>query len=168
MANKKKPEVIPDKKTILSMVEEYQKLKIQEKQITDRKKLLADTIKLYAENKGTKSSEGSFYCESDKFVFGSQCKKSIKLDEAKTLKFIESKGKLLEDCIELKPVIDEKSLENHFATGDITSKELESLTDVKITMAISVEAKEELPEVQQTSAIAASKKKPVLKKKGGK
>lgn len=65
-------------------------------------------------------------------------------------------------------MIDEKSLENHFATGDITSKELESLTDVKITMAISVKAKEELPEVQQTSAIAASKKKPVLKKKGGK
>lgn len=110
MATKKKTtSVIPDEKTISSMVSEYQELKKQEKLISERKKLIADTIKAYATEKGTKDSNGSYYSENDRFVFGSQCRKSMSFDENKAVLFFQSKG--YEDCISLKPMVDESAVE---------------------------------------------------------
>ena len=161
MAKKVEKQIVPDKKTILGMVSEYQELKKREKVISERKKLLADSIKTYAEKNGTKDSSGSFYSESDKFVFGSQCRKSVSLDEAKAMKLFNSKG--FDDCIELKPVINEKAVETRLAKGDITPEEIESVSNVKVTMAIDVREKEEVVEVQETTASIAAQKKPKLK-----
>lgn len=150
--------VIPDEKTILNMVSEYQELKRQEKLIAERKKLLADNIKAFAEKNGTKDDNGSFYSESDQFVFGSQCRKSISLDEPKALIMLKDKG--FDDCIDLKPVINEKKVEERLANGDLTAEEIEKVSKVKVSMAIDVREKESFVEVQEARAtIAAQKKK---------
>lgn len=165
MATKKKTtSVIPDEKTISSMVSEYQELKKQEKLISERKKLIADTIKAYATEKGTKDSNGSYYSENDRFVFGSQCRKSMSFDENKAVLFFQSKG--YEDCISLKPMVDESAVEVRVSKGDITPEDLEAITMVKTTYAVDVREKEEAVEIQKSTAtIVAQKKKPVLKRK---
>lgn len=163
MAKKEVKQIVPDKKTILEMVSEYQELKKREKALSERKKLLSDSIKAYAEQNGTKDSNGSFYSESDKFIFGSQCRKSVSLDEVKAVKMFNAKG--FDDCIELKPVINEKAVETRLANGDITPEEIESISNVKITMAIDVREKEEAVTIQQATATIAAQKKPKLKPK---
>ena len=143
MATKKKTtSVIPDEKTISSMVSEYQELKKQEKLISERKKLIADTIKAYATERGTKDSNGSYYSENDRFVFGSQCRKSVSFDENKAVLFFQSKG--YEDCISLKPMVDESAVEVRVSKGDITPEDLEAITNVKTTYAVDVRKKRKL------------------------
>ena len=160
----KKKIVIPDKATVEAMVAEYQELKKQEKIISERKSLLADTIKAFAVKNGTKDSNGSYYSENDSFVFGAQCRKSISFNVVTATKFFEEKG--FDDCIDLKPVINDSAVEAHLSAGDITPEEIESITTIKTTMAIDVREKEEVVTAQQaTATIAAQKKKPLLKKK---
>lgn len=158
---KKVEKIVPDKKTILNMVSEYQELKKKEKVIAERKKLLADNIKAYAQENGTKDSNGNVYVETDSYIFGSQCRKSVSLDEAKAMKLFNLKG--FDECIELKPVINEKAVELRLAQGDITPEEIESVSKTKTTMAIDVREKEEVVEIQQTKATIAAQKKPKLK-----
>lgn len=160
----KKKIVIPDKATVEAMVAEYQELKKQEKIISERKSLLADTIKAFAVENGTKDSNGSYYSENDSFVFGAQCRKSVSFDVATAVKFFEEKG--FDDCVELVPSINNTAVEAHLSAGDITPDEIESITKIKTTMAIDVREKEEVVTVQHaTATIAAQKKKPILKKK---
>lgn len=158
----KKKILIPD--NIDDLVFEYQELKKKEKQISERKKVLADIIKSYATQRGVKDSNGSYYSENENYVFGTQCRKSISFNLAKSVKFFEDKG--YEDCIDLKPSINNEAVEQHLSAGDITPDEIEAITDVKTVMAIDVREKDEVVSVQQaTASIAAQKKKPVLRKK---
>ena len=160
----KKKIVIPDKATVEAMVAEYQELKKQEKIISERKSLLADTIKAFVVENGTKDSNGSYYSENDSFVFGAQCRTSVSFDVATAVKFFEEKG--FDDCVELVASINNTAVEAHLSAGDITPDEIESITKIKTTMAIDVREKEEVVIAQQASAIiAAQKKKPLLKKK---
>lgn len=162
----KKSGVVVDKSTVESFVAEYAQLSKQSKVIENRKKLLSEAIKAYAQTNGTKDDKGSCYCESDYFTFGAQCKKSISLDEEKAKDFIKAKG--FDDCLKTVIKVDEDALERRVSTGDITQKELESITNSNITYAVTVKAKEtieEMPEVQQTETVAASRRKPLLKKK---
>lgn len=164
MANKKTPEIIPDSNAIKGIVEEYQALKAQEKVISERKKLLADAIKAYATQNGTKDSNGSFYSENESFIFGSQCKKSVSFDEPKALAFLQAEG--YSECIDVKPVINEDKVEARVNCGDITPEQLESITKIKTTFAVDVRKKEEAVTIQQTTAtVAAQKKKPTLRRK---
>lgn len=154
--------IAPSEGLVNEMVAEYEALRKQEKQIADRKKVLADAIKSYALTNGVKDDNGSFYSENPKFTFGAQCKKSVSFDEDKASKFFQSKG--FNECIKLVPKIDESAVNKRFSDGDITVEELEKITTTKSSYAVVVKPKEEVVEVQQT-AIAASKKKPVLKRK---
>lgn len=158
----KKSNVVVDKATIESFVAEYDELSKRSKVIDERKKVLSEAIKLYAQTNGSKDDSGSFYCENESFTFGSQCRKSISLDEDKAMDFLESKG--FTECIRTVPKVDEGALEKRVSCGDITPKEFESITKSKVTYAVSVKAKEtvdEMPEVQ----VAASVKKPALRRK---
>lgn len=155
--------IAPSEGLVNEMVAEYEALRKKEKQIAERKKVLADAIKSYALANGVKDDNGSFYSENPNFTFGAQCKKSVKFDEDKASKFFQSKG--FDECIKLVPTIDESAVDKRFSDGDITIEELEKITTTKSTYAVVVKPKEELVEVQQATAIAASKKKPVLKRK---
>lgn len=158
--------VVVDKSTVESFVAEYAQLSKQSKIIEDRKKVLSEAIKAYAQTNGTRDDKGSLYCESDYFTFGAQCKKSISLDEDKAMDFLESKG--FTECIRTVPKVDEDALEKRVSCGDITPEEFESITKSKVTYAVSIKAKEtvdEMPEVQQRETVAASRRKPALKKR---
>ena len=160
----KKKIVIPDKATVEAMVAEYKELKKQEKIISERKSLLADTIKAFVVENGTKDSNGSYYSENETFVFGAQCRKSVSFNVPTAVKFFEDKG--FDDCVELVPSINDSAVEARLSSGDITPDEIESITKTKTTMAIDVREKKEVVIAQQASAIiAAQKKKPLLKKK---
>lgn len=158
----KKSTIVPDKKLVEEMVAEYNELKNREKQIKDRKAVLADAIKSYSLANGTKDDNGSFYSDCDGFTYGAQCKKSVKFDDDKAVMFFQSKG--YEDCVKFVPQVVESAVEKRFNNGDISAEELESITKVSVSYAVTVKAKEEVVAEVQQSAIAA-KKKPVLKRK---
>lgn len=161
----KKPEkiIIPDEKTMLSMVAEYSKLKEQEKLIKERKDLISSTIKEYVQKYGTKDGNGSFYCESPDFVFGSQCRRSVKFNDEQACAYFQSKG--FDDCVNLVPTVNQEAVDKRLESGDLSEKEIKPLLKISSTMAVDVRVKEVMPEVQQTVAVAASKKKRLFKKK---
>ena len=122
---------------IHSYVQEYNELRKQESLLKKRKDELAKLIKEHASEHGTKDSTGSSYCESDKFVFGSQVRKSVKLNHDKAKAFLLGIG-LYEQVVETKEVINEDKVEQLLINGDISDEDLESIVDIKTTYSVSV------------------------------
>lgn len=159
--DKKKQSIILDKELVEKMVSEYEELRIQERILSERKKVLSEAIKSYAMQKGVKDDKGSYFSDNDMFTYGATCKKSVKFDVDKASKFLQSKG--YGECIKLVPEIDESAVEKRISEGDITMEELESITKTSISYAVMVKAKDEIADVQQ-SAFAAKKKPRILKR----
>ena len=138
---------------ILDYVQEYTDLSKQEKAIKKRKDELAKYIKEHAQQNGVKDSNGSSYMSNDRFVFGSQARKSIKLNQDRAKEFLLSQG-LYEQVVEVKESINEDKVEQLLQQGLITTDDLEAIVDVKVTYASDVKEKEveqtpeEMPEVQ--------------------
>lgn len=138
---------------IFDYVQEYTDLSKQEKAIKKRKDELAKYIKEHAQQNGVKDSNGSSYMSNDRFVFGSQARKSIKLNQDRAKEFLLSQG-LYEQVVEVKESINEDKVEQLLQQGLITTDDLEAIVDVKVTYAIDVKEKEveqspeEMPEVQ--------------------
>ena len=138
---------------IFDYVQEYTDLSKQEKAIKKRKDELAKYIKEHAQQNGVKDSNGSSYMSNDRFVFGSQARKSIKLNQVRAKEFLLSQG-LYEQVVEVKESINEDKVEQLLQQGLITTDDLEAIVDVKVTYAIDVKEKEveqspeEMPEVQ--------------------
>lgn len=131
-------------------VQEYMELSKQEKAIKKRKDELAKRIKEHAQQNGVKDSNGSSYMSNERFVFGSQARKSIKLNQDRAKDFLLAQG-LYERVVEVKESINEDKVEQLLAENLITPEDLETLVDVKITYAIDVkerEVEEEMPEVE--------------------
>ena len=131
-------------------VQEYMELSKQEKAIKKRKDELAKRIKEHAQQNGVKDSNGSSYMSNERFVFGSQARKSIKLNQDRAKDFLLAQG-LYERVVEVKESINEDKVEQLLAENLITPEDLENLVDVKITYAIDVkerEVEEEMPEVE--------------------
>ena len=149
-----------------TLLEEYYSLREQKKTIEDRMKYLADLIKANAENVGVKDDKGSYYAEDERYVYGKQCKKSVSFDKDKAIEFFKSHG--YDECIETVEVINEDAVENLINTGDISFEDLESITTTKVTYAIDIKKKEDMPEVSQTEVPLAASKKTRLVPKGGK
>lgn len=151
------PEVIE------GILEEYQTINDKMKVLDKRKKEIAKLIKEYSNTNGVKNSTGSMYCENDKFVFGQQARKSVKLnfDRAKDF-FMERK--LWDRVRVIKEDINEDEVEKLVADHLMTMEDLESIVDTKVTYAVSIKEKTvqatEMPEVQ-----VASTKKKTLKRK---
>lgn len=135
---------------INSYVQEYNELRKQESLLKKRKDELAKLIKEHASQNGTKDSAGSFYCESDKFVFGSVVRKTVKLNHDKAKTFLLGVG-LYEQVVETKEVINEDKVEQLLINGDITDEDLESMVDIKATYSVSVterQVEEDMPEIK--------------------
>ena len=143
----------------------YDKLREQKKQLEAELKKLGTQIQDYAKEFGVEDDKGSLYAETPEFIYGSQARKSVNFkDEAKD--YFKSVP-LLNDCIKTVEVLDEKAIESHLKTGAITYDDIEQLTTVKVTYAISVVKKEAVEDVE-VHQFAASEKRPVklFNKKG--
>lgn len=150
--------------SIDSKVQEYYKLREEAKTIKTRMDTLAKEIKSYASENGVKDDKGSTYCDNGTFMFGQQCKKSVSFVKDKAIEFF--KAHHLHDAIKITEVIDEDAVERYINQGEITFEDLESITETKVTYAIDLKKKEDMPVVEETTVqMAASKKpKPILKK----
>lgn len=148
-------------------VQEYHALREQSKTIKSRMDVLAKEIKDYASKNGVKDDKGSFYCDNGAFSFGQQAKKSVTFVVDKALEFFKSHG--LTDAIKTVEVIDEEAVERYINDGRVTFDDLESITQTKVSYAIDLKKKEDMPVVEETTvAMAASKKpKPKLSAKRG-
>ena len=149
-----------------AMLSEYDSLREQKKKIEDRMKYLADQIKANAEKVGVKDDKGSFYAEDEQFIYGKQCKKSVSFNQEKALSYFRDHG--YDDCIATVEVINEEAVESRINTGDISFEDLEDITTTKVSYAIDLKRKEEMPEVEQTEVSIAASKKSRLIPKGGK
>ena len=149
-----------------AMLSEYDSLREQKKKIEDRMKYLADQIKANAEKVGVKDDKGSFYAEDEQFIYGKQCKKSVSFNQEKALSYFRDHG--YDDCITTVEVINEEAVESRINTGDISFEDLEDITTTKVSYAIDLKRKEEMPEVEQTEVSIAASKKSRLVPKGGK
>lgn len=149
-----------------SLLEEYFSLREQKKTIEDRMKYLADQIKANAEKTGVKDDKGSYYAEDEQYVYGKQCKKSVSFDKDKAIEYFKNHG--YDECIETVEIINEDAVEGRINTGDISFEDLESITTTKVTYAIDIKKKEDMPVVEQTEVPMAASKKTRLVPKGGK
>ena len=159
------------KATVISLpigaiLSEYDSLREQKKKIEDRMKYLADQIKANAEKVGVKDDKGSFYAENEQFIYGKQCKKSVSFNQEKALSYFRDHG--YDDCITTVEVINEEAVESRINTGDISFEDLEDITTTKVSYAIDLKRKEEMPEIEQTEVPIAASKKSRLVPKGGK
>ena len=148
-----------------NLLEEYYSLREQKKTIEDRMKYLADQIKANAEKVGVKDDKGSFYAEDTQYVYGKQCKKSVSFDKDKAIEYFKNHG--YDECIDTVEVINEEAVESRNNTGDISYEDLESITNTKVSYAIDIKKKEDMPEVEQTEVPLAASKKTRLVPKGG-
>lgn len=147
-------------------VSEYDKLREEAKTIKNRMDVLAKEIKEYADSNGVKDDKGSFYCDNGTFMFGKQAKKSISFIKDTAIKFF--KDKKLTKAIVTVENIDEDAVEKYISEGKITFDDLESITETKVSYAIDLKKKEELPIIEETKIPMAASKKPKLSLKGGK
>lgn len=150
--------------SIDSKVQEYYRLREEAKTIKSRMDSLAKEIKEYANANGVKDDRGSTYCDNGAFLFGQQAKKSVSFVKDRAIEFFKTRG--LHNAIKITEVIDEDAVEKYINEGFISFEDLESITETKVTYAIDLKKKEDMPVVEETVLqMAASKKpKPVLKK----
>ena len=151
--------------SINDKVQEYYRLREEAKTIKSRMDILAKEIKDYAGVNGVKDDKGSFYCDNGTFMFGQQAKKSVTFVVDKALAFFKSNG--LVDAIKTTEVIDEDAVERYINEGRITFDDLESITQTKVTYAIDLKKKEDMPVVEETTVAMAASKKPKLSVKRG-
>lgn len=146
-----------------SLVEQYDKLRAEEKSVKTRLTELSNQIKDYAQRNGEKDDKGSFYCENNSYSFGAQAATSVKLDTDPAIEYLESKG--LTSCVKTKIVkeLDEAKIDELLESGDISEEEFKQFIKVSTRYSVVVKKKEEVAEVEVTE-IAASKRPSGLKK----
>ena len=128
--------------------------------------IFAKEIKEYASKNGVKDDKGSFYCDNGSFMFGQQAKKSVTFVIDKALEFFKTHG--LTDAVKTVEAIDEEAVERYINEGKVTFDDLESITQTKVTYAIDLKKKEDMPVVEETTVAMAASKKTRLVPKGGK
>jgi hypothetical protein len=162
-----KPAIVENKQMIKEALVEYRNLLEQENKIKARKTELATVIKSFAEKNGSKTDTGSYYSETEDYVFGSHARTSINLNEEKAMDLLLEKG-LYEQAISTKTYLDEAKIEQLLANGDITNDDLELMVDKKTTYAVDVKLKdkqEEMPEIQEQKLVEKKDKpKPLIRK----
>ena len=152
-----KPQIT--KEEVLLLGKEYDDINAQLKVLNDRKKELSTLIKEGAEKYGVKDDKGSHYLESDDLVLGKVCKKSFKINQDKAVDILNSKG--LGDTLDTitTTVVNEDRLSQAVSSGRITLKEVEEFTDTKIDYSVSVKAKANMPEIEQSNLDMVARKK---------
>lgn len=152
--------------SIEEKIKEYDSLRGQAKTIKSRMDTLAKEIKDYATAHGEKDDKGSFYCERGAYLFGNQAKKSVSFKTEEAITFLKTRG--FHDAVTIKEVIDEDAVERHISSGEISFEDLESITTTKVTYAIDLKKKEDMPVVEETTVAMAASRKPKLSARKGK
>ena len=153
----KKKSIVSPVVPVETLLDRYSRLRDEKKTIEAELKKLSDEIKEAAERTGTKDDKGSYYAEAGNYIFGKVAKKSVSFDEGKALDFVRKKG--FTDCIVTIESLDEGAIENRINSGDISYEELEGITTTKVSYAVDVKKKEEMPTVEETVLpFAASRK----------
>ena len=129
---------------------EYAEINEQMKFLEKRKKELAESLKDLALKTGVKDDKGSYFVDEGDKTFGRVRKCSISLNEEKAMKFFKKKG-LLKDVT--KSVIDLDKVDILVSCGQVTSEEIESISDIKESFQFymgdkKTEEPEEMPEIQ--------------------
>lgn len=147
-----------DREQFNALAQEYSEISAQIKLLDERKKKLSALLKSGAVENGVRDDKGSSYLEVSDFIVGNVAKKSVKLNQDKAVALLKEKG--LEDCIDVVTVetVNSDKLNSAVSTGKISLNEVESVTDISTSYSVSVKAKEEMPEVQQTTLKAAKRK----------
>ena len=142
----------------IKLGKDYDELSAQIKEHTARKNELSAKIKEGAEKFGVKDDKGSFYLESDEFILGKVCRKSMKLNQSKAKDTLESLG--VGDVIDevTTYTVNEDRLNQAVQDGRVSIDTVRSFTDVKVDYSVSVKVKESMPEVEQSSLMAAKRK----------
>lgn len=149
--SKKAPE-----SSIETRVQEYAILRDQKKSIEGRMKELASDIKTFAERNGSRDDKGSSYCDLDSFVIGCVAKKSVSFIKDAAISFFKMKN--FTTAIDTVEVINEKAVEGLISSGKISYEDLEAITETKTSFSVDIREKTEMPTVEQTTLVAASKK----------
>lgn len=147
---------------INEVVEEYRGIVAQEKLLKERKKELADTIKQNALENGVVDSNGNHYITNDRFIFGFQSRKTIKINQTKAKEFFEE-NKLWDRVVKIEESVDENEVEKLLEEGTISIDDLETITDTKEVKAVDVR---EIEQEEDMPLIETSRKKSILKRKG--
>lgn len=144
------------KQIIAKAVEEYDVLREQSKNIKKRMDSLASQVKQYVVENGVKDDSGSLYSENDQYIFGQQSRKSVSLDQEKTLAFLKTLG--LVDAIKTIEVLDVEAFERYVDSDTISYEDVEKLSTIKVTYAIDIKKKEVMEEAE-VFPIAAKRRK---------
>ena len=153
----KKKSIVSPIVPVETLLDRYSRLRDEKKTIEAELKKLSDEIKEAAERTGTKDDKGSYYAEAGNYVFGKVAKKSVSFNEDKALDFVRKKG--FTDCIVTIESLDEGAIENRINSGDISYEELEGITTTKVSYAVDVKKKEEMPTVEETVLPSAASRK---------
>lgn len=138
---------------------EYDALSQQIKELDKRKKDLSSKIKDGAIKFGVIDDKGSSYLENEQFILGNVAKKSLSFDEDKGVEMLESMG--LGDIVDVvtTKTINGDKLDKAVREGRISLNDVESFTIEKVTYSVSVKAREEMPEVEQTTVKMAARRR---------
>lgn len=142
--------------TIKDKVWLYAKLREQKKEIEAQIAKLSAEIKNYATTHGSKDSNGSYYMEDERYVYGSSAKKSISLNEERALDFVKEHG--FNQCIEMVEKLNLDKLDSLVSDGSITPEELAKLTDTKISYSVMVKERDDTLEMEVAEIIEPKKK----------
>ena len=139
-----------------SQVSEYAKLRDQSKLIKTRMDELAKIIKDYSRKNGVKDDKGSFYCENESYVFGQQARKSVSLDQEKSIAFLKQHG--FPSAIKTVEQVNEEEVERLLQEGSLSIDDITALSNVKVSYSIDVREKEEMPYVDVQTLQAAQRR----------
>lgn len=153
----KKKSIVSPLVPVETLLDRYFSLRDEKKTIEAELKKLSDEIKEAAERTGTKDDKGSYYAEAGNYIFGKVAKKSVSFDEDKAFDFVRMKG--FTDCIVTVESLNEEAIEKRINSGDISYEELEGITTTKVTYAVDVKKKEEMPTVEETVLPSAASRK---------
>ena len=151
---------------IKQALNEYKELTEREKTIRSRKKELADFIKRYSQENGVQDDKGSYYIDDEDFTYGSQARKSVKMNFEKAKNFFVSKG-MWDRVVKYEEVIDEDKVSDLLSNEEMTIDDLEEITDVKVTYAIDVRAKEKEEDMPEVEVVETRPKTKIKLKKIG-
>lgn len=154
----KKKKVLMSKEDIGKVISEYDLIRENEKMMKKRKTELANIIKEYSDKNGVPDDKGSLLCSNDEYSWGKQIRKSVSLNQEKALEFI--KENELNDCITTVEVVNEEELENQFNLGNVTTEDLENISDIKISYSTVVTKKEVIEDAEEYELKLASQDKP--------
>ena len=140
--------------SIDKMLEEYNILRAKDKTIKTRMDELSKAIKQYATDNISKDSKGNHLTDIDGFTYGTQAKKTVKLNQEKAKAFFMEKN-LLETVADVVTVVNEDKVSKLVESGTITAEDIEGIVDIRTTYSLVVkerEREEEMVEVQVASS----------------